>query len=49
MFPYTVKYNESESDIQNKKLLYTIHHKCQNTFERSEHFEKQQKQNSKKT
>ena len=39
MFPYTVKYNESESDIQNNNLLYTIHHKCQNTFERSEHFE----------
>ena len=25
MFPYTVKYTESESDIQNNNLLYKIH------------------------
>ena len=33
MFPYRVKYIESESDIQNIDLLYKIHQKCQNTFD----------------
>ena len=33
MFPYTEKYTESESDIQNNNLLYKIQPKCQNTFE----------------
>ena len=33
MFPYTVKYTESEYDIQNNDLLYKIDQKCQNTFE----------------
>ena len=33
MFPYRVKYNESEYDIQNNDLSYEIHQKCQNTFE----------------
>ena len=32
MIPYTVKYTESESDIQNINLLYKTHHQCQNTF-----------------
>ena len=38
MFPYTEKYTESESDIQNNDLLYKRHQQCQNTFEM---FEKQ--------
>ena len=33
MFPYTVKYTESEYDIQNNDLVHKIDHKCQNTFE----------------
>ena len=33
MFPYTEKYTESESDIQNNDLLYKIDQQCQNTFE----------------
>ena len=33
MFPYRVKYNESEYDIQNNDLLYKIDQKCQNTFD----------------
>ena len=33
MFPYRVKYTESESDIQNNNLLYKIHQTCQNTFD----------------
>ena len=33
MFPYRVKYTESESDIQHNDLLYKIDQKCQNTFE----------------
>ena len=33
MFPYRVKYTESEYDIQNNDLLYKIHQKHQNTFE----------------
>ena len=32
MFPYRVEYTESESDIQNNKLLYKIDQACQNTF-----------------
>ena len=32
MFPYTVKYTDSEYDIQNNNLLYKIHRQCQNTF-----------------
>ena len=31
-FPYTVEDTESESDIQDNSLLYTIHQKYQNTF-----------------
>ena len=33
MFPYRVKYTESEYDIQNNNLLYKIDQQCQNTFE----------------
>ena len=40
MFPYRVKYNESESDIQNNDLLYKIDHQYQNTFEMLDIFEK---------
>ena len=36
MFPYRVKYTESESDIQNNDLLYKIDQQCQNTFEKLE-------------
>ena len=32
MFPYTEKYTESESDIQNNNLLYKTHQQCQTTF-----------------
>ena len=39
MFPYRVKYNESESDIQNNDLLYKIDQQCQNTFDFSKIFE----------
>ena len=39
MFPYWVKYTESEYDIQNNELLYKIDHTCQNTFELLEMFE----------
>ena len=35
MFPYTEKDTESESDIKNNNLLYTIHQQCQHTFEKS--------------
>ena len=40
MFPYTEKYAESESDIQNNDLLYNIDQKCQNTFEMLQNFKK---------
>ena len=40
MFPYRVKYTESESDIQNNNLLYKTHQKHQNAFEILEHFGK---------
>ena len=43
MFPYTVKYTESESDIQNINLLNKIHQQCQNTFEFLEGFGKFEK------
>ena len=43
MFPYRVKYNESESDIQNNDLLYKIHQKHQNTSKLLEQFETIQK------
>ena len=33
MFPYRVKYTESESDIQNNNSLYKIHQQYQNTFD----------------
>ena len=33
MFPYTDKYTESEYDIQNNNLLYTIDQQCQNAFD----------------
>ena len=32
MFPYRVKYTESEYDIQNNNLLYKIAPQCQNTY-----------------
>ena len=43
MFPYTVKYTESESDIRNNKLFYKNTQKCQNTFDLGEMFEHFQK------
>ena len=36
MFPFTIKYNEFESDIQNIKLLYKILQQHQVTFEHLE-------------
>ena len=39
MFPYRIKYTESEYDIQKNDLLYKIDHKGQNTFESLEQFE----------
>ena len=39
MFPYTEKYTESESDIQNNDLLYKIDQKLQNAFETLEKME----------
>ena len=39
MFPYRVKYNESEYHIQINNFLYKIHQKCQNTFEMLEMLE----------
>ena len=33
MFPYTVKYTESEYDMQNEDLLYKIHPKCPKYFQ----------------
>ena len=33
MFPYRVKYTESEYDIQNNNLLYKIDQQCQIIFE----------------
>ena len=39
MFPYRVKYVESEYDIQNNDLLYKIDQQHQNTFELLETFE----------
>ena len=33
IIPYTEKYTESESDNQNKDLLYKINQNCQNIFE----------------
>ena len=38
MFPYTVKYTDSEYDIQNNDLLCKIDQQCQNTFELLKHF-----------
>ena len=32
MFPYRVKYTESEYDLQNNDLLYKIDQQCQKTF-----------------
>ena len=32
MFPYRVKYTESESDILNNDLLYQLDQQCQTTF-----------------
>ena len=40
MFPYTEKYTESESDIQNNNLFYKIGQQCQNTLELLEKFGK---------
>ena len=42
MFPYTVKYTESESDIKNNGSLYKIHQKCQNTFDIGKFWENQE-------
>ena len=39
MFPYRVKHNVSESDIESNNLLYKIDRQCQNTFDILEHFE----------
>ena len=39
MFPYRIKYTESEYDIQNNDLLYKIHQQCQNTFDILDNFE----------
>ena len=39
MFPYRVKYTDSESDIHNINLLYEIYSKCRNTFETLENVE----------
>ena len=36
MIPYTEKYTESESDIQNSDLLYKKDQQCKNTFEKLE-------------
>ena len=33
MFPYRVKYTESEYDIQNNDSLYKIDPTCQNAFD----------------
>ena len=33
MFPYRVKYTESDYDIQNHDLLYIIHQNVKNKFE----------------
>ena len=38
MFPYTVKYTESEYDIKNNDLLYKTDPTHQNTFELLEMF-----------
>ena len=40
MFPYRVKYNESEYDIQNNDLSYKIDQQCQNTFDILKIYEK---------
>ena len=40
MFPYRVKYTESEYDIQNNDLLYKIDQHHQNTFDCFESFGK---------
>ena len=46
MFPYTVKYTESESDIQNNDLSYNILQQYQHTFEALEHLVKSEKTNA---
>ena len=43
MFPYRVKYTESESHIKNTNLLYKVDQKWQHTFEMLEHFENSKK------
>ena len=48
MFPYRVKYTESEYDLQDNNLLYKIHQQCQNTFELLEFFRKRKKRKYKK-
>ena len=40
MFPYTVKYTESEYAIQNNNLLYKTHQQIQNTFDFGGNLEK---------
>ena len=44
MFPYRVKYTESEYDIQNNNLLYKLDPKCQNAFDCLEMFGQFRKQ-----
>ena len=41
MFPYRVKYADSETDIQINDLLYNLHPTCQNTFDFLENLKKQ--------
>ena len=43
MFPYRVKYTDSESDIQNQDFLYKVHQQHQNTFEMLENVRKSNK------
>ena len=40
MFPYRVKYTESESDIKNSNLFYKKPQKYQNIFENCKMFQK---------
>ena len=43
MFPYRVKYTESESDIKKLQFLLQKHPQCQNTFEILEKSKKNEK------
>ena len=44
MIIYTEKYTESDKRIRNNNLLYKIHHKYQNTFQRIPFFRNKSKQ-----